>query len=81
MRPAKLGGVHGAGEVVSTPSTGGRIYRGTFAFRERDASAIVNIFSNRKRVYYEGVVDRGVAAVNVTISSVSLPLGIAYLEA
>jgi len=81
MNPAKLGGVHGAGEVISRPSPNGRSYRGSFAFRESDASAIVNLFSTRKRVYYEGVVDQNLAAVNVTIASVSLPTGIAYLEA
>ena len=81
MNPAKLGGVQGVGEVSSRPSPQGRQYRGTFTFRERDASAVVNLFSTRRRVYFEGVVDQDIAAVQVTIASVSLPAGIAYLEA
>lgn len=81
MGPATLGGVSGAGEIISRPrSRLIREYRGTFFFGSRDEAALTAMCRHREQVEFEGTIDGENKTMSVRLTSVLPGTGMAFFE-
>ena len=81
MEQATLGGVPGAGEaVLRRRGPTSSAHRGTFWFKAEHQGEMVRLFDMRAPIEFEGLVDGQRRKIKTTLTSLSVEIGVAFLE-